>query len=168
VAPLLQLVPDPVIAATVGGAEQMLGRLAALSDTVPDRHLELLMRTPARRLVVESIFLVMPLYLDHTPAAGLETTIRWRVTGAEPDDDPDVYDLVIAQRGSQVRRAEPSARPLVTITIPPLELVRLATGRSSLMQAYLSGRLSLRGDIVQVLRLASQLGAPQGSRRATS
>jgi putative sterol carrier protein len=108
----------------------------------------------------------MSRYLDRTPAAGLDMAIRWRVSGSDPNQQAfDVYDLIITQRRCRVTRGESQARPLVTITIGPIELLRLATGRSSPMQSYLAGRLSLRGDFMQAARLTSLFRVPAGATR---
>lgn len=166
----LRLVPiprallDPALGAATAGTEEVANRLAGGLGAIPDRHLEQLMRTPARRLVIEAIFLVMPRYLNRTRAAGLDMAIRWRVSGSDPNEQAfDVYDLIMAQRRCRVTRGESQARPLVTITIEPVELLRLTTGRSSPMQSYLAGRLSLRGDIMQAARFTSLFRVPAGA-----
>jgi alkyl sulfatase BDS1-like metallo-beta-lactamase superfamily hydrolase len=155
---------DPLLDAAAAGAEAVAERLAWLVAAVPDEQLELLMRTPARRVITEAIFLLMPRYLDRRQAAGLDMAIRWRVRGPEGQDDHDVYDLIIAERRCRVTRGESEARPLVTVTIESLELLRLATGRTSPMQSYLAGRLSLRGDIMQAARLTSLFRMPAGAQ----
>jgi hypothetical protein len=135
-------------------------RLAGLAAGIPDHTLEPLMRTPARRVVVETIFFLMPRYLDRSRAGGLNLAVRWHVTtpgGAAPD----VYDLVIAERRCRVHRGPGGPRPLVTVTIDSTELLRLATGRSDPMQSYFSGKLGLRGDIMQAARLTALFRIPR-------
>jgi alkyl sulfatase BDS1-like metallo-beta-lactamase superfamily hydrolase len=165
---ILRLVPvprallDPVLGAAATGAEEVAHRLAWLLDAIPDRQLEQLMRTPARRVIIEAIFLVMPRYLDRRQAAGLDMAIRWRVHGPDEADVHDVYDLIIAQRRCRVTRGASEARPLVTVTVESTELLRLATGRTSPMQSYLAGRMSLRGDVMEAVRLTSLFRMPAG------
>jgi alkyl sulfatase BDS1-like metallo-beta-lactamase superfamily hydrolase len=160
--PVPHALVEPLLGAAVSGAEEVANRLAWLAAAVPDRQLEQLMRTPARRVVTEAIFLIMPRYLDRRSAAGLDMAIRWRVRGPDDSDDPDVYDLIIAERRCRVTRGASEARPLVTITLDSTELLRLVTGRTSPMQSYLAGRLSLRGDIMQAARLTSLFRVPPG------
>ena len=139
-------------------------RLARLAGAVPDRHLELLMRTPARRVVVETIFQLMPRFVDRTAVAGVDMTVRWQI--ADGRRTPDVYDLVIAQRRCRMNRgAEGDRTPLVTITVEPAELLRLALGRANPVQAYLGGRLKLRGDLMQAAKLTSLFKIPAGAPR---
>lgn len=164
--PIPHVLLDPVLGVAAAGAEEVANRLATVLAAVPDRQLEQLMRTPARRLIIETIFLIMPRYLDRTSAAGLDLAIRWRVRNGEPDEGThDVYDLVIAERRCRVTRGESEARPLVTVTLESVELLRLATGRSNPMQSYLAGRLSLRGDIMQAARLTSLFRVPVAPER---
>jgi alkyl sulfatase BDS1-like metallo-beta-lactamase superfamily hydrolase len=160
--PMPRVLVDPLLGAAVTGAEEVARRLAWLAGAVPDRQLEQLMRTPARRVVTEAIFLIMPRYLDRRRAAGLDMAIRWRVRGPDAEDDPDVYDLIIAERRCRVTRGASEARPLVTVTLDAVELLRLVTGRTNPMQSYLAGRLSLRGDIMQAARLTSLFRVPPG------
>lgn len=167
---VLRLVPvpralvDPVLGAAVSGAEEVAQRLAWLVGAIPDRQLEQLMRTPARRVLTEAIFLVMPRYLDRRQAAGLDMAIRWRVHGPDDASAHDVYDLIIAQRRCRVTRGASEARPLVTVTVESTELLRLAIGRSNPMQSYLAGRMSLRGDVMQAVRLTTLFRMPAGPR----
>lgn len=135
---------------------------ANLVQRVPDRHLELLMRTPARRIVVETIFLLMPRYLDRTRAADLDLAVRWKV--GEGEHPTDTYDLVIAEQRCRVRRGESEVRPLVTISITPAELLRVAVGRCNPVQAYLTGRLRLQGDLTQAARLTAVFRIPVAAR----
>ncbi|HET9719504.1 MAG TPA: SCP2 sterol-binding domain-containing protein [Solirubrobacteraceae bacterium] len=164
VVPVPHALLDPLLGAAFTGAEEVAHRLAWLLDAIPDRQLEQLMRTPARRVVTEAIFLVMPRYLDRRQAAGLDMAIRWRVHGPDDTNVHDVYDLIIAQRRCRVTRGGSEARPLVTVTVDSTELLRLATGRTNPMQSYLAGRMSLRGDVMQAVRLTTLFRMPSGPR----
>lgn len=163
--PIPHALLDPMVGLAAAGAEEVVNLLAGALGAIPDQQLEQLMRTPARRVVVETIFLVMPRYLDRKRAAGIDMAIRWRVRNGDPEDGSiDVYDLIISGRRCRVTRGQSEARPLVTITTEPVELLRLATGRSNPMQSYLAGRLSLRGDIMQAARLSSLFRVPTGGQ----
>lgn len=166
--PRLPPVPPPVagplgrlVNATVSQAGDRLSELAA---SIPDERLRRVMRSPARRPIIETIFWLMPRYLDRSRATGVNLAIRWRITRDEADTDPDVYDLVIAERRCRVMRDESGPPPLVTITIEAGELLLVATGRSTPMQTYFAGRLGLRGDITQAARLAGLFRIPTPGR----
>src|ERR1700751_3808466 len=100
---------------------------------MPDRQLEQLMQSPARRVVLDVVFSQMPRRLDRTRAAGGESTGRWRIT--RPGGAPGIYQLEIADGRCQVIRGPPQREPRVTITIDGAEFLRLVLGTSDVMQA---------------------------------
>lgn len=146
-------------------ADGATARLVGLLGAVPDERLDQLMRTPARRVVVETIFVLMPLYLNRTRARGLNLAVRWQITAPGDPDDVDVFDLVIAERRCRTLRGGGGPAPLVTVRVESVELLRLAIGRVSPMQAYFDRRLSLSGDIMQAARLTSLFRIPDAAGR---
>lgn len=146
--------------ATQTATEETANRAARVIARIPDERLEQLMATPARRVITEAIFALMPRYLNRARATGVNLAIRWRVTPPGDDGDPEVYDLVIAERRCRVVRRGRGPAPLVTITIEATELLRLATGRANPMQSYFDGKLKLRGDVMQAARLTALFRIP--------
>ncbi len=136
---------------------------ARLVRSAPEDRLEQLMRTPARRLVLEAMFWQMPQHLDRNRAAGIDASIRWRITGL-PDDGADNYQLEIKDRRCRVLRGSAGPDPRVTITLDGAELLRIAAGISDPVQAYFSGRIMITGDIMLAARVSSLFRIP-GSRR---
>lgn len=155
--------PEAVLAtlrtAPAAGLQLAIDQGTGLVQQISDQHLEWVMNSPLRRPIVEAIFLLMPRYLDRTRASALNLAVRWTLTGSE---DPDQFDLVIEGGRCRVIRGGGSRRPLVTITVESVELLRLALGRSNPMQAYFAGRLVLRGDVMQAARLTSLFRVPPG------
>ncbi len=142
------------------------GVARAIGDFSPDR-LEWVMRTPARRPVLDAIFWQMPKHLDRTRAARQSATIRWHITGRR-DAGVDVYDLVLSDGRCQGVRGPSGAEPRVTITLDGAEFLRLISGSSDALQAYLGGKVSLSGDIMFAAKLASLFRIPshRSSRRS--
>lgn len=120
----------------------------------PDTRLEQLMRTPARRVVLEGIFWQMPQHLVAKQAVGVNAVVRWRITG-RPDGGADTYQLQIADGRCRVSRGTDGPEPRVMITLGGTELLQLAIGDLDPMQAYFSGRIGLAGDIMLAARLGS-------------
>jgi hypothetical protein len=121
------------------------------------------MRTPARRIVLEGIFWQIPRHLDRERAAGVSSTVRWRITG-RPDGGVDTYHLEIADGTCRVTRGKPTIEPRLTITLDGAEFVRLVTGNSDALRAYFSGRLTLKGDVILAGRLASLFRGPSNGQ----
>jgi hypothetical protein len=111
----------------------------------PDTRLEQLMRTPARRVVLEGIFRQIPQHLVATQAAGINAVVRWRITG-RPDGRADTYRLPIADGRCLLSRGADGPDPHVTITLGGTESLELAIGDLDPMQAYFSGRIGLGGE----------------------
>jgi len=138
---------------------QVAERLAHTVRSVSPERLEQVMRTPARRLVLDGIFWQMPQFLDRRRSAGLNSSVRWVITG-RPDGGTDVYDLVFSDGRGRVIRGGEEPPPRVTITVDGVEFLQIATGRSDPMQAYFKGRLAIAGDIMAAAKLVSLIRIP--------
>ncbi len=119
----------------------------------PEERLEQLMRSPARKPVLDGIFWQMPKQMDSAQAEGVETTIRWCITG-RTDGETDVYHLVVQDGKASIVKGLPGPDPRLTITLDGVEFLRLVSGNSDPMQAYFTGRVALAGDIMVAAKLA--------------
>jgi putative sterol carrier protein len=124
----------------------------------PPQRLEQLMRSPARRPVLDGIFWQMPKQVDTSAAAGTTTAIKWVVTG-RPDGGSDVYHLLIEEGRARTERGE-TAEARLTVTLDGVEFLKLASGNSDPMQAYFTGRIQLSGDIMVAAKLAQMFHMP--------
>jgi putative sterol carrier protein len=142
---------------------QVAEGFARVVRRAPDGRLEQVLNTPVRRAVLDGIFWQMPQHIDRKAAAGMDATIRWRITGRS--GEADTYELEIADGRCRARRGESAVEPRVTMTLDAAEFVKLATGNSDPMQAYFSGRIALAGDIMLAAKLQALFRIP-GSARA--
>lgn len=134
------------------------GRL--VRDAPPER-LEQLMRSPARKPLLEGIFWQMPKQLDSGQANAVTSSIRWCLTG-RADGGIDTYQLELeAGRGRIIRGAD-GPEPRLTITLDGVDFLRLASGNLDPMQAYFKGEIKLAGDIMVAAKLASLFRMPGG------
>jgi len=124
----------------------------------PPQRLEALMRSPARRPVLDGIFWQMPRQVDASVAAGTTLAIKWVVTG-RADGGSDVYQLVIEEGRARTERAE-SVEARLTVTLDGVEFLKLASGNADPMQAYFTGRIQLSGDIMVAAKLAQMFHMP--------
>jgi putative sterol carrier protein len=130
----------------------------------PEERLEQLMRSPARRVVLEAIFWQMPRQVDSKRAKGLNSSIRWNITG-RPDGETDVYTLEFVDGDCRVVRGVNGSDPArLTITVDGAEFLRLATGNSDPMQAYFGGRVTLAGDVMMAAKASSLFRMPNAPR----
>jgi alkyl sulfatase BDS1-like metallo-beta-lactamase superfamily hydrolase len=124
----------------------------------PPQRLEQLMRSPARRAMLDGIFWQMPRQVDASTAGETPTAIRWVVTG-RPDGGNDVYQLLIEDGQARTERGE-AAEARLTVTLDGVEFLKLASGNSDPMQAYFTGRIQLSGDIMVAAKLAQMFRMP--------
>ena len=132
-------------------------------------HIDQLMRSPARRPILDGIFWQMPKQINPTRAAGVTTVVHWCITGRS-DGGTDIYKLQIDDGRATAGRHEGDAAPRLTITLDGAEFVRIATGNSEPMEAYFKGRVLLAGDIMFAASLGSMFkipGAGNGSPEDT-
>jgi alkyl sulfatase BDS1-like metallo-beta-lactamase superfamily hydrolase len=135
--------PDPL---SLGGAPRWLARgsVRALRATSP-QALEYLLRSPARRLTLDSIFWHAARQMARRGSGRAVATVRCYVTGA--DREPDVYELRFANGSCQMVRGASAAKAEVTVALDDAELVRLVTGQSTPAQGVFNGRIMVRGDL---------------------
>jgi predicted lipid carrier protein YhbT len=124
----------------------------------PPQRLEQLMRSPARRPVLDGIFWQMPKQVDASVVRDGALAIKWVVTG-RPDGGTDVYQLVIEGGQARTERAE-TVEARLTVTLDGVEFLKLASGNSDPMQAYFTGRIQLSGDIMVAAKLAQMFRMP--------
>ena len=127
----------------------------------PAERLEQLMHSPARKPLLDGIFWQMPKQLDTEAASGVNTTIRWCLTG-RPGDGVDTYTLELENGRARIVKGEPAPDPRLTITMDGVEFLRLVSGNSEPMQAYFTGRIQLAGDIMVAAKLAQLFRMPGG------
>ncbi|MFZ1995845.1 MAG: SCP2 sterol-binding domain-containing protein [Solirubrobacteraceae bacterium] len=139
-----------------------VGRL--VRDTPPER-LDQLMKSPARRALLDGIFWQMPRQLDAKAAAHINTAIRWNITG-RTDDAVDTYLLEVDAGTARTKRGAEGPDPKLTITMDGVEFLRLISGNSDPMAAYFKGRIQLAGDIMVAAQLAQIFKMPGGGAGA--
>lgn len=135
------------------------GRL--VREAAPER-LEQIMRSPARRPLLDGIFWQMPRQLRPEHAAGVDTSVLWTITGRS-DEGSDSYLLTVRDGGARTRRVSDEAPDAkLTITMDGVELLRLVSGNLDPMAAYFQGRVQLAGDVMIAAKLAQLFRMPGG------
>ena len=151
---------------TIAGAPtQVAEGFASAVRNAPTERLEKVMRSSARRVLLETIFWQMPRHIDHSTAKRMNCTIRWRITGRS-DGEADVYELEFVDGNCRVARGTRDAPPKLTITLDGAEFLRLATGNSDPVEAYFTGRISLAGDVMVAAKMSSLFRLPGAAQQA--
>ncbi len=140
-----------------------IGRM--VREASPER-LDQLMKSPARRAVLDGVFWQMPRQLDAKAAANVKTAIRWNITG-RADEGVDTYLLEVENGTARANRGIEGPEPKLTITMDGVEFLRLISGNSDPMAAYFKGRIQLAGDIMVAAQLAQIFKMPGAGGEAS-
>ena len=145
--------------------DEVASRLGRLVGEIPEPRLRQAMRTPLRRPVLEAVFWGLPRAMDATRAGDVTSLIRCHITGRS-DGNFDAYWLQCLDGRWCSGRGAPAAEPELTITVDAAELLLLATGRSTPLQAYLAGNLRASGNPMLAARLTMLFGERPASSAA--
>jgi predicted lipid carrier protein YhbT len=127
-------------------------------------RLERMMRGPRRRrLVLWTIFGVMPRVVRRRALEREKAVIEWRISG-RGDGRHDVRQLVI-EAGSAIVLAGEPREPDLTVILDGTDLLLLATGNSSAPAMFVRGDVEIDGDPWLALRLPRIFGLGGGGRR---
>jgi putative sterol carrier protein len=129
-------------------------------DASPER-LDQIMKSPARRALLDGVFWQMPRQLDAKAAANIKTAIRWNITG-RLDEGVDTYLLEVDNGTARTNRGTEGPAPKLTITMDGVEFLQLISGNSDPMTAYFKGRIQLDGDVMVAAQLAQLFKMPGG------
>lgn len=127
-------------------------------DKASRAQLTALMSHPHLRYVVfTELFDRMSTHLDRAKVTGLRAVIHWRFTGAEHDDR---FETRIRE-GTCTTGDEPTTDPRVTITIDPVDFLRVITGAVNVPMLFLSGKVKVKGDIAFAATLIGYFDLPK-------
>ncbi|MFZ0040140.1 MAG: SCP2 sterol-binding domain-containing protein [Solirubrobacteraceae bacterium] len=154
-----QRVMDQIKRMAADAPGQLTEGFGRMVRSAPPERLEQLMRSPARKPLLDAIFWQMPKQVDAAAAADVNTSIRWCITG-RGDGGMDVYQLELEAGQARIIRGEDGPEPRLTITMDGVEFLRLVSGNSDPMQAYFKGRIQLAGDIMIAAQLAQIFKLP--------
>jgi len=141
---------DPVEVATVLGS-------------VSREHLERVMASDFRPVVLGEIFRRLPDFVDRRKAQGVDLTIGFRLLG-NPSGEVDRYvvrvrdGVVHVESGHAAQDGE--ARD-ATVTCQGYDYLKLATGHLNPVLGVLTGTLKVKGDKAKALRLSSIIDIPR-------
>jgi putative sterol carrier protein len=120
-------------------------RIAAVVASAPDEALRSGMRGALRGLILDEIFRRFPDYAQRSRTADLEAAIGFEITG-RADGGADRY-VVRISGGEITTGRDLQVDPRVTIVSDGAGFLKLVTGNSNPVMAFITGRLKIRGDL---------------------
>lgn len=147
-----------MIPADITPATDRLG-FARLVKAASDRELLTLMRSPRREPILRDILDDLPAVFRPGRAGDLDAVVHWRVTG-RTDGGTDTLELRIAD-GSLTVSMQPTRTPRLTLTLGPVDFLKMVTGNANPRLLVLRGRMKVRGDLGLSTRFPSYFGTPR-------
>ncbi len=99
-------------------------------------------------MAIKELFEGMPGALNPAAAAGLSKTFQWNITG----DEAGVWALKIDNGTGEVIPGGVE-KPDITFTVSDKDWIAIAEGKLDAMNAFMSGRLKVAGDMMLAMRL---------------
>lgn len=118
-----------------------------------------LMQSPRRASIVHDIVEDLPAVFLADRAGDLDAVVHWKVTG-RPDGGTDTLELVIT-RGTLTASLEPTRPARLTLTLGPVDFLRMVTGNANAKILFLRGRIKARGDLGLTTRFPSLFDTPR-------
>ncbi|MGQ0838418.1 SCP2 sterol-binding domain-containing protein [Actinokineospora sp.] len=119
---------------------------------------ELMAHPQLRHVVFAEVFRRMTDHLDRERAANLRAVVHWRFL--DGDGGYDRFETVI-DNGRCFSGDEPTDDPRVTLTVAPVDFLRVITGGVSVPMLFLSGKVKVKGDIAFAATLIGYFDLPK-------
>ncbi|HEY3610202.1 MAG TPA: SCP2 sterol-binding domain-containing protein [Pseudonocardiaceae bacterium] len=118
-------------------------------------------RPELRTRILNEIFRRMGDHLRTDRAVRTRAVVHWRLTGGTGDGGYDRYETVI-EDGSCVVHSRSTRDARVTITLHPVDFLRLITNNASGPVLFMTGKLKIKGDLGFAAGLTSLFDLPHG------
>ncbi|WP_426508857.1 SCP2 sterol-binding domain-containing protein [Dactylosporangium sp. McL0621] len=134
-------------------------QFAQLVKNAPDSQLADLMNSPQRKTILDTIFSRFPELFRADRAGSTNAIIHWNITGA-PDGGTDSYELVIAN-GACTLSPSPDQDPKLSITVGPVDFLKVVSGVGNPMMMFMTGKLKAKGDLGLAANIANLFDIPK-------
>jgi putative sterol carrier protein len=134
-------------------------QFAQLVKNAPDSQLADMMNSPQRKTILDTIFSRFPELFRADRAGSTNAIIHWNITGA-PDGGTDSYELVIAN-GVCTLSPSPEQEPKLSITVGPVDFLKVVSGVGNPMMMFMTGKLKAKGDLGLAANIANLFDIPK-------
>jgi putative sterol carrier protein len=100
-------------------------------------------------LTIAELMSKMPGAFVPEKAQGVNATILFKFTGAEAGD----WNVAIKDGTCEVAQGATSGEPTMTLTADSGDFIKLITGELDPMQAFMQGKVKLKGDLNLAMKL---------------
>ncbi|MET7948016.1 SCP2 sterol-binding domain-containing protein [Micromonospora sp. NPDC005324] len=145
---------DPATFANVGPKE-----FAQLVKSTPDDKIAQVMSGDLRGKVLGEVFGRMPSLFRADRAGSTNAVIHWIITG-RPDGGSDTYEVAIAD-GTCVVNETPQHDPKLSLTMGPVEFLKIVSGGANPVMMFMTGKLKAKGDLGLAANIANLFDIPK-------
>lgn len=100
-------------------------------------------------LTIAELMQKMPGAFIPEKATGVDATVHFKFTGAEPGE----WNAVIKDGKCEVAQGIPRKQPTMTLTADSSDYIKIFTGELDGMQAFMQGKIKLGGDLNLAMKL---------------
>jgi putative sterol carrier protein len=134
-------------------------KFAKLVKSTPDAQLAEVMRSDLRGKILDEVFVRMPATFRPDRAGTTNAVIHWTITD-RPDGGADTYEVVIAD-GTCTASDSPQRDPRLTITLGPVEFLKVVSGNGNPVMMFMTGKLKAKGDLGLAANIANLFDLPK-------
>lgn len=145
---------DPANFANVGPKE-----FAQLVKSTPDDKIAEIMSGDLRGKVLSEVFNRMPTLFRADRAGSTNAIIHWIITG-RPDGGSDTYEIAISN-GTCAVSDTPERDPKLTLTMGPVEFLKIVSGGANPVMMFMTGKLKAKGDLGLAANIANLFDIPK-------
>lgn len=125
-----------------------------------DSQLADVMSGAHRGEILDAVFERFPSVFRPDRAGSTSAVIHWVIGGA-PDGGTDTYQVVI-ENGTCTTSADPDREPKLTITLAPVDFLKVVSGAGNPMMMFMTGKLKAKGDLGLAANIANLFDLPKG------
>ena len=134
-------------------------QFAQAVKSAPDATLKEAMQSDARGKILDEIFSRFPKLFRADRAGATNTVIQWNITD-RPDGGVDSYEVVIAD-GTCTVANPPTHEPKLTLTLGPVDFLKVVSGAGNPMMMFMTGKLKAKGDLALAANVANLFDLPK-------
>lgn len=125
-----------------------------------DSQIAELMGGEHRRAILDAVFERFPSVFRPDRAGGIAAVIHWVIGGA-PGGGSDTYQVVI-ENGACSTSADADREPKLTITLGPVDFLKVVSGAGNPMMMFMTGKLKAKGDLGLAANIGNLFDLPKG------
>jgi putative sterol carrier protein len=134
-------------------------QFAKLVKSTPDAQIASVMKSEKRGVILDEIFNRMPTLFRADRAGATSTVIHWNISDG-PDGGVDTYEVVI-ENGTCEVSGTPTHEPKLTLTLGPVEFIKIITGGANPVMMFMTGKLKAKGDLSLAANIANLFDIPK-------